>query len=1647
MSSYYKNIQGTLKTGKTARADDIHLIQSSIQNAIKEMIIDMFGSGFIIGESENALKLYGTDLHTDQSNLEYNNNACWMSFYDTYLRQPITITKSSIETIRVQMVNNTTINTTIYAEIRDVNLKLVQETNTLLKPTDEHGTDVYFNFNKHHLEVGKYYFIIRPVDISATDLALNGDEKLDKDGNPILGQVVTYDDFCVKYDVDGHYSHGLEASVDGKNYLNANIISNSLTVVKNNSDIGVIPEDKSKGDNHDLYFEEIFSSGSTYLIDDKFAAVVLGEKVYPHDTHVTLQPPSDKGNRIDLVSLTKDGELHVKEGNVYTDNEEKDIPTNPVGLKVAYITNYKASLKKVPSINQDDTNHITRNRDILERLRRVEKRLEYEATNNAPTRIKYNCTIDPILKNNDKDNEPEIRGEGSYGISTSIDEKGNIIASDETVINYAWSIIKDNYTYEIGHEETDKGQIEVWDVFSTPTQTKDYNTETKGLYRYHAEVTDRSGKEPKPIAGLELTVQIKKSGDLKHTLKVTTNRDGVANYTFFAFKLPIGTYSITTIYGNQTVSSKLTIQNTIKHVEKSHKKQVTLPKVEKQTLTNKLPAGVIPGNDSFYTENLDVDVDTGEVSIKKITNITDEYEVNEGRTLLKDTSKYESHEEIHLIKKEKEDSDFPALHVTFDREVYIKSITPYIAGFKNIESFGILIFKNDIIHNITDKRETYKKVIGSDKAKKDTYDDATFPTLYKSEYKSLKDIVKESGDYKVPKEPILFDDVNLDIEPGTYTIMICPKIESDKEEGEIKIKKYATKKDAIIYGTDEKVHGSSKLSVVYISTTDAHDTSWDIAIKHKTYRYYDSGLLISKPIDTGLNVSACIISKNFIIPKNCDILLYVSNDGSSWELAENNYVKFQNPNSSFKWKIEMKSNNIATPKLKFNPNKENAISFSLVTSASYVEYEDFNRCYESPIMNANSITRQYVTRQFTQDGASSAFTQWEFARVFMEDQEMQSKIDILISYAHNDFWTSIGTPKENWFDTIFFSTVFADLTLDDFTQESIDYDNYEGNIEYDEHNFRFSFDTNYLMHYTNGLVLASPDSSDTANGSVFYGNINPPNGTDMSKFFKYDTISIKDSPYAYYNPTNSDGTYAGLHVSEGPYVKATYRKLNNTTNNYTSDDTIIGIRFNNGLDINENITHLTIGIIPHIANTTNTKTIINEDGTTVVKNYFPSKTFKIALSLGRNGEIDKKSASAGKEYIIDKELYSDEYNEINIDFIDDFEGYEASGINSIALKAVDPSKNPLQSAVNNEQVTDSDSIGLGRITTSSYNIRPYSPYTNSSWDRLKWTKCDAVQNNPKAQAWGIVTLQNGVEEAQQLFYPIDDVQDKESTRKITSITEQLDGDTTYVNKNGNQYVMQVWQKVGTSHRKLPNQVAFSESNYIERKDNQVTTVMTNNNGQTQTHVESVYAGSETVFQCPAGVTGKLFKLDIDIPLTIYDCIQVEYYVFTQFWNTEDSNSNGKPPEANIDTTGHYNVQKHEDGNIYYTNGSFSKGEIMLDFYETRDIDNTEPIFSLALPSWGRLATSSRQKHKAIHAWFKKRTSHTQAKCVVLRRANPRQIPTDKIKSLKLVINDILFINGILNAALGPQMQLRIYPNNKYSATNTKIRKIGGVYRI
>ena len=419
MSSYYNRIEGTLNTGQTARSSDIHLIQSGIQDAFQRALTDICGTGIVLGEEENALKLYPTTQTIDQSNpFELaDETQPGLSFYDVYIRQPIDIEKSSIEAINLELLNLSNVEVTIYAEIRDTDFDLVGETNAILPPSKDNEYDtISFVFSLDHLPLGRYYFILRPVDVSAIDLAKNGDE--------VLYDTITEDMFLVKYDNEGNYSNteeddeeaivaddavlyndeiGLFASYDGNEYREARYIDTtpSTEIVANRD----IPEK-----NFDLCFEQVFSSGNTYLINNG-AAIVLGEKVYPLDTHVSIDGPSTTGDRTDLVILTTDGQLNVIKGTVY--NGERIYPIDDTGLKIAYITSFQSTSgnTKVPAIEQDDDNDMTRQRDILERLRRVEKQINYQTTNNSPTRIKYNCEVDPVLTNNGVTEDAEIRGE------------------------------------------------------------------------------------------------------------------------------------------------------------------------------------------------------------------------------------------------------------------------------------------------------------------------------------------------------------------------------------------------------------------------------------------------------------------------------------------------------------------------------------------------------------------------------------------------------------------------------------------------------------------------------------------------------------------------------------------------------------------------------------------------------------------------------------------------------------------------------------------------------------------------------------------------------------------------------------------------------------------------------------------------------------------------------------------------------------------------------------------------------------------------------------------------------------------------------------------------------------------------------------
>lgn len=1627
MSSYYNRIIGTLNTGQTARSSDIHLIQSSIQDAFQRALIDICGTGVVLGEDEEALKLYPTTDHVDQINEVTDGEVSTLSFGEIYLRQPIDIEKSSIETIQLQMLNHSNINVTVYAEIKDADYNTIGETNAVLAPTDENEfVTIDFNFNLNHLALGKYYFVLRPVDVSTVDLTLSADDNIIYDN-------ISPDMFRVRYDNEGQYTSnnidtennifidsitGLEASYDGNQYLSAiNLPEVTLT------DEDTIYEENK---HFDLCFKHIFSSGNTYLINNG-AAIVLGEKVYPLDTHITIDGPSIHGDRTDLVILTPDGQLHVIKGTIY--NGEKQYPTDNTGLKIAYITSYKYGItederekilngtetldevkraaynRKVPSIEQNDENNMTRQRDILERLRRLEKKMNYQFSNNSPTRIKYTCTVDPILANNSSVDD----GEGTYGMSSgSASDGSSAITSQAKTQTYAWSIADNNHSYNYTETSKVKGTLTIKDVHTPQTKPKN----VQPYMKCQISVTAKGYGKKGAVGGVpyaKLQVTIKKNSSTIATYNIKTNNQGLYNLSVWNIKkLQTGKYKIYVKYGSESaLKANMTVYKTghsfSKITPKTYTKIIEIQTATPAQATQSIPSTVFTGDDSFYKDKIDVDPDKGIVSVQRIGD-TGEYQKNK---LLKDMKVFSSTETVYKLKNENTalTSEYPVLNFTLKSDTHIKSITPYISGFKNLDKFGILIFRNDFVF---DKVKNTRKVIQKKISKKDPI----FPTIYDSKWKSLKDLVKKSNDYKVPKNQIKFS-INDDFKAGTYSLVIYGHIKEGNKEGAIRLKEYVTRDYKKDYGIATKCIGGAKLSVLNMDTSNLTNKSWDVLIEQKPYGYYDTGVLISKTIDTEHNISSCDCpptKRNFKIPNGCSINLYVSNNGgTSWTNANSGHVVFNGDGHSFRWKLEMTTNSTKTPQLLYNENWKYAIKFSLGETATYTPYEDYQQCYETPLLNANAITRLFVANNQIQH----RFSEWEFARIYMEDDDPNNKcdIDILFSYAEDNYST-VATPKEQWGTDIFFSQIFASLKLTDFNRESVDYDNYDGNVEYDEYNYPFKLESDNLAHQTGGYALASPDVPERQplSSPYRYGNINNDSTTVSNFDYYYD-----GTPYSYENNVEDEDKYAGMHIVNGP----TYVAIQKTgTATYQKENIIVGVSFNSPLEIDENITHFIVGLKIF----KNEKDNTDSTSTTQEDIVFAPGTFELVISTNKYGQIDDDDATNGKAYVIDEELRLNEYTEITVSFIDDLDGFMASGVSSIGIRATTPTNT----------FSEGVGIGIGRITTYSYNIRPYVPYMYSGrWNRLSWqTLSDRYNNkNAKPQAYSIYKLQKGT--GYYGFYPITNYDKNAYGSKITFtngteiVAEYSDSDgniITLTEDDGdtvgeelkittdviNQYqAFHLWKTDGTkkTYNNVHNNVV------ITRKGHEISTKVPS------TTYSIKDSGNDILFFLPENITGTLFKIETDIPYTIYDLIDIEYHIL------ETSNSSN-----------------------HHTGGFFSKGDIIINFYDTTNLTE-EPVEKFSLPAWGKVQERSTVKDKTVHSWFKKRSNSRQIKMITIERQNPRESEGIQAGNLYLVLRDIKLFNAETEGALGPQMQMRIYPNKVDNTTNTKIRKFGGIYRL
>lgn len=1590
MPSYYRRVVENLKPNYTAKSEDIHLIQSKIQEMAHDIITDNFGNHYILGEGEEDLKLIPTTDYIDQSNYHYaeGDNKCWISFYDRYLRQSIYIEKSSIESIILHMKNLSKIDVTIYAEIRDSNFDIVKEASAILKPFNEEAKDPYsitFNFDKHHIPVGHYYFVLRPVDVSLTDLTISGDEYND---------IILPEQFLVRYDFDGTYEHELQASYDGSNYLDAYLLEDQLL----NED--AFSESNPENPNYDLYFEERYSSGNTFLINPG-AAVVFGQRVDSYDTHIKIRDPSHRGDRVDLIILTSEGKLDVVHGPV-----GGEYPISNSGLKIAYITSYKNG-EKPAKIEQDDTNNITRQRDVLERIRRLEKKTNYQMTNNSPSRIKYTEGTDPVMFNNGLAN-PEDLGEGTYGMGMTTNADGENVVRNENIVNLIWSIIKNTYTYTYEETKSVNAYCQVFDV-DIPVK-KPSNISTEMVYKAYVsnkEIvnTDKFKTIENPASNIPIQIVIKKGNAVKYSKTMHTSDNGVVTLSnLWSINLEAGTYNMYSIIGDVTIKRTLTVHNRGYKVNTAGQttKKISLINAEMKTVTQSLSNNIITGDDSFIKKNVAVDIDEGIIKLDKIDTSKDEFTkttiLTSNEAKVSSTEGFDESTHSYKIDSNKVslESEFPVMHINLARDAYVKTITPYISEFKNIEKFGIVLFKNDdVISMRNHKRRTIEK-----KMKNDTI----YPNIIQEEKQISGYTSKEDGTQTI-NSPISFT-VNKKLDAGTYTLIAYGTLQEGKKEGYLYVDEYNTHGNLEEYGLGAKCTGSSNLSLFKFKMNELTDRSWNVLIEKRDDKYQISGTITSPTKNIGNNINACGIKKNVKIPNGCNIKLLISNDGgASWVDATNtDKIVFSGRDNSFRWKMELYGNENDTPRLIFDKEKKYAIAFELNTETYYVPYEDYQKCYETPLMNANAITRSYLQDYNIQH----RFSEWEMARVFMEDTTGNSKIDICISNDDDDYTLS-RQKKENWGTGIFFKQILADLKLSDFNRDSVDYDNYAGSVEYDEHNFPLKIDTNAFATGNTGFIFASPIETDKT-----YGNINNEEGTNIIKeLFTYENVN-KETEYQYlYDGTEETERYiySGAQIKSSPYMNAIFTGDSSAD---IGDYVINGVRFSKPLVLDDTKDILRLMIYPTC---TENKTSFEPGTFSVVVSLSSDATLSTNTIKVWNSDTEKledvPDNSYGKKYVIDTTLEANTFNQVNIPLSEDIDIYSESGIRSIGI------------VVNKkEQLKKGDAIGLGVISGINYNPRHYVPLTYSgAWDRFKW---QVICTNEMC---------NGGERPK--IYNLCDLNDKDGKYKYTipyptSKCTNNEGEKESLTNADILGGIPVYHTVRTANTP---QNGYNVTK-IERNKNKV--VATINDVQ----YSETTSGNDILFEMPANIKGNLFKINTDFPLSGYNMVNILYTVFCR---KEECGKNS----VQCDKEHLANNQVSYNNYRYTYDGYFSKGDILIKFYTSRNIEDNDPVEVFALPSWGRVQQRAYvgEKHdKRVNSWFKIRSDATRIKCIVIERKNPNISAETLNVNLKLVLNSIMFFKDTSLPALGPQMQMRIYPEDT-DLSNIQIRKVGCIYRL
>lgn len=987
MSNYYNEVEGNLHAGDIAKSIDINHIQVHIKDALQNLLDDLHeNSSYILGGDEDAFliqpapKVMGRYLDTYSIPEEEYYHKLYIRTYS--YRQPIAKTKNSCYSIICKLGNTSSYPITVWFRLDDITGKKLRRSSvtvpagtesaefevvfdfqdyptafgldhqTLIEfdgkhvpprtdePYYDEGVDYTDEFNKNSSSIGvsQLYFVVEALNISEGDISENGDEF----------QGIKDDDFYIIADKQGVYGY-----------------TNNNSFVEQDGGSGF-----ASTDSYSLYFKDVYATDPTYLCTGG-QAIINGEKVLCMDNHVTIAGGHDYGNVLSLIYMDKDGHLHAvnsEASNISTTNKEDykfsdgDLP--PMYLLIAKVLTYVDSDKEPLIIQNDDEqvvnpNDRTRPRSHHERIRRLEKQMNYINDIAIPPRIKYTITgtdwVDTSIEGALGDSSLYVSsngetkdGDGNTSYITTVDANGEFVVktTNNVVIPIAVTL-RDEVTLNSG-------------VVTDSTLTASGDTEfTKDI------------KESKTKTKLS-----------KYKEDDTTKLNRVSEMT------------------GLTINTKKGVL-TLREKEPSIERTVgTTDKEAKETKFN-------PWDD--VAENRPANT--------KVKPTERTYTVEKGKNGRNDWS-----------------SEYPGMTFYAKNSYKLTGLTIPIYKFKDCSAVKFFIWKRQGPNNKTNTVWLEK--------------------LIHSQTFSLKN-AKIKGKYQIIEEgfTMKFGSKGLTLPKGQYIIIALPIPKSGKGSCYVETYKPSNSKDFCI-----RYHGAANASHFEVKTR--YQEVWYNPVtafgKKATYEkkgIFTSGTVTYEDGDPITSVKAVI--GNIDTPKGCEYELQ-GNVGGGWQKLKNGETTTMNTSGmSFKWRIIMKGSGEDTPTLKYDKKKKYAIHFTLTKRATNVgadsglNYEK-NLSITSKAFDGESILREYIGDSMF-NKTDDRFSNFEFARIWGDKDENKS---LLIDISASDNNATINSKP-----VPMYSLHYCDLTLDDFQNTSVDYSNYDSQLEPDEHNMRLKLDT------------------------------------------------------------------------------------------------------------------------------------------------------------------------------------------------------------------------------------------------------------------------------------------------------------------------------------------------------------------------------------------------------------------------------------------------------------------------------------------------------------------------------------------------------------------------------------------------------------